>query len=89
VRLDRVVDAGFHRSVVVTSRTGYSRRFPARDLERLWLATHLGERPLIDAHGFPARIVAPGRRGFWWVKWVVQIETSDVPWWLQLPFPAT
>lgn len=89
VRLDRIVDPGPHRSLVVRSQTGYSRRFPVRDLERLWLVTHVGGQRLSAGHGFPARIVAPGRRGFWWVKWVVRITTSDVPWWLQLPFPAT
>ncbi len=78
-----------HRSVVVNSQTGYARRFPARDTDSLWLVTHVGGRPLSAGHGFPARIVAPGRRGFWWVKWVTDIHTSDVPWWVQLPFPAT
>ncbi len=89
VRLDRLVTGGEHRSIVVRSQTGYARRFPTRDLERLWLVTHVGGQPLTAGHGFPARIVAPGRRGFWWVKWVVGIETSDVPWWVQLPFPIT
>jgi hypothetical protein len=89
VRLDHIVEPGSHRSLVIRSRTGYSRRFPAHDLDSLWLATHVGGRVLSSGHGFPARIIAPGRRGFWWVKWVVQIETTDVPWWLQLPLPAT
>lgn len=89
VRLDRLVDVGDHRSIVVRSRTGYTRRFPARDAERLWLANRMGGEPLSAGHGFPARIVAPGRRGFWWVKWVVEVRTSDVPWWVQLPFPPT
>lgn len=89
IRLDRLVDVGGHRSIVVRSQTGYTRRFPARDVERLCLATRIGGEPLSAGHGFPARIVAPGRRGFWWVKWVVEVRTSDVPWWLQLPFPPT
>lgn len=89
VRLDTIVDPGSHRSLVVRSGTGYSRRFPTRDLGQLWLVTHVGGQRLSPGHGFPARLVAPGRRGFWWVKWVVRIETSDLPWWLQLPFPAT
>ena len=46
-------------------------------------------RPLSHGHGFPARLVAPGRRGFWWVKWVTDIEVSDRPWWWQSPFPLT
>ncbi|MCA1736884.1 MAG: molybdopterin-dependent oxidoreductase, partial [Actinobacteria bacterium] len=44
---------------------------------------------LSPGHGFPARIVSPNQRGFWWVKWVVRIETSRVPWWVQLPYPPT
>jgi DMSO/TMAO reductase YedYZ molybdopterin-dependent catalytic subunit len=30
-------------------------------------------------HGAPARLVAPGRRGFEWVKWVVRVELHDGP----------
>lgn len=75
------------RSVVVRSITGYSRRFPLRDSDSLLLATAVGGSPLSPGHGFPARVVAPGRRGFWWVKWVTSIEVDDLPWWAQLPFP--
>jgi DMSO/TMAO reductase YedYZ molybdopterin-dependent catalytic subunit len=76
-------------SVVVTSATGYGRRFPLGERGRLLVATRLGGGPLAPGHGFPARIVAPGRRGFWWVKWLDQIEISpDPPWW-QPPFPLT
>ncbi|TMD59944.1 MAG: sulfite oxidase, partial [Chloroflexi bacterium] len=39
------------------------------------LATHLGGETLSPAHGYPVRLVAPGRRGFQWVKWVSRIET--------------
>ena len=88
VRLADLVD-GTGRSVVVRSATGYQRIFPTRDLDRVWLVTRAGGDPLSAGHGFPARIVAPGRRGFWWVKWVESIESTDRPWWLQLPFPAT
>ena len=74
-------------SVEITSTTGYRRRFPGHDVETLLLATHCGGRPLSAGHGGPARIVAPGRRGFWWVKWVSSIEVLDEPWWWQPPFP--
>ncbi|MGH2572904.1 MAG: molybdopterin-dependent oxidoreductase [Actinomycetota bacterium] len=88
VRLDRLLPSvGGARSFAARSVTGYSRRFPAGDLANLWLATRVGGRPLSAGHGLPARIVAPGRRGFWWVKWVSSIEVSDVPWWWQPPFP--
>ena len=90
VRLDRLIgDSDAYRSIVVVSATGYSRRFPLRDAPRLLLATGVGGAALSPGHGFPARIVAPGRRGFWWVKWVTRIEVDDRPWWLQSPFPLT
>ncbi|HUP17438.1 MAG TPA: molybdopterin-dependent oxidoreductase [Acidimicrobiia bacterium] len=93
VRLDKVlvpnsIDESV-RSIGVWSATGYARRFPVDDLERLWLVTGVGGEPLSAGHGFPARLMAPDRRGFWWVKWVVRIETSPIPWWIQLPYPAT
>lgn len=89
VRLDKVIAPDTARSIVVWSATGYARRFPVEDLERLWLVTGVGGAPLSAGHGFPARLIAPDRRGFWWVKWVVRIETSPIPWWVQLPYPAT
>jgi DMSO/TMAO reductase YedYZ molybdopterin-dependent catalytic subunit len=95
IRFDRLLglvdpsypDAG--RSISVASVTGYGRRFPIRDAANLWLVALVGGEPLSEGHGFPARVVAPGRRGFWWVKWVERIEVSDVPWWRQWPFPPT
>jgi DMSO/TMAO reductase YedYZ molybdopterin-dependent catalytic subunit len=89
VRLDRLLDGGTGNSVLVVSATGYSRRFPLADAPSLLLATRVGGRALSAGHGFPARLVAPGRRGFWWVKWVTRVEVDDRPWWLQLPFPVT
>jgi hypothetical protein len=89
IRLDKLLEPGGGRSFVVWSSTGYARRFPVRDLSSTWLVTRLGGEPLSRGHGFPARIVAPARRGFWWVKWVKRIELSPVPWWVQSPFPLT
>jgi DMSO/TMAO reductase YedYZ molybdopterin-dependent catalytic subunit len=84
-----VGDRGGARSLLVRSATGYWIRFPVGDLDRLLLATRVGGEPLAPRHGFPARLVAPGRRGFWWVKWVDRIELQDTPWWWQPPFPVT
>jgi DMSO/TMAO reductase YedYZ molybdopterin-dependent catalytic subunit len=86
-RLDRLLPASPRGSIVVTSVTGYRRRLPAPDASRLLLATHVAGAPLSAGHGAPVRLVAPGRRGFWWVKWVAAVELSDEPWWLQSPFP--
>ena len=82
-------DAASARCIEVASATGYGRRFPASDAPHLLLALRLGGQPLAPGHGFPARLVAPGRRGFWWVKWITRVETSDTPWWWQPPFPLS
>jgi molybdopterin-dependent oxidoreductase-like protein protein len=88
VRLDRLLQSSGASSLRVVSDTGYDRRFPIEDAPRLLLATRFGGEPLDAGHGFPARLVAPDRRGFWWVKWVVAIEPDDLPYWWQTPFPT-
>ena len=43
-----------------------------------------GQREIVV---FPVRLVAPGRRGYHWVKWVESVEVSaHSPWW-QSPLP--
>ena len=86
-RLLALSDASGGRSIEVRSLTGYRRRFPRRDAGRLLLATEVGGEPLSRGHGFPARLVAPNRRGLWWVKWVSEMQVDDDPWWWQPPFP--
>ena len=75
------------RSIRVVSATGYQRLYPFGDGGDLHLATGYGGEPLRRRHGGPVRVVAPGRRGPWWVKWVERVELTDRPWWLQFPFP--
>jgi len=74
-------------SVHVRSQTGYSRRFDRGSARGLLLATHMDGTPLAAGNGAPVRLVAPGRRGFWWVKWVSAVEASSRPPWWQSPFP--
>ena len=76
------------RSVVIRSVTGYHRRFALDGADRLLLATHVGGEPLSAGHGFPVRLVAPGRRGYHWVKWVEAVEISTLPAWWQPPLPT-
>jgi DMSO/TMAO reductase YedYZ molybdopterin-dependent catalytic subunit len=92
VRLSAVLAAAgvtAGRSVEVRSVTGFSRWFGASTLDDVWLVTGMAGEPLSAGHGYPARIVAPGRRGFWWVKWVTEIRPSDRRPWTQPVFPLT
>jgi hypothetical protein len=83
VRLSRLLEragplptAGHVR---VVSHTGYRWSFDLRDAGHLLLATRVGGEPLSHDHGAPVRLVAPGRRGFQWVKWIVRLELHDGP----------
>ncbi len=67
------------RHVRVISHTGYRWSFSLGDARALLLATHVGGEPLSHGHGAPCRLVAPGRRGFQWVKWVERVELHEDP----------
>ena len=75
--LERAGARGGH--VRVISHTGYRWSFSAAHARRCLLATHVGGEPLSHGHGAPVRLVAPGRRGFQWVKWITRIEVHDGP----------
>jgi len=75
------------RSLVFRSTTGYSRRFPLEEAGDLLLATHVENETLAAEHGFPLRLVAPGHRGYGWVKWISEVEVSRDPGWFEPPLP--
>src|SRR5919206_278962 len=58
----------------VLSVTGHRMVFPLDELRAAVLATHVGGEPLSVPHGFPVRLAAPGRRGYYWVKWLRRID---------------
>ncbi|MEZ3116964.1 molybdopterin-dependent oxidoreductase [Halobaculum sp. MBLA0147] len=62
------------RYVRFVSVTGYRWSLPLDEARDALLATHVGDDRLSHGHGAPARLVAPGRRGFQWVKWVERVE---------------
>lgn len=65
------------RWVSFRSVTGYRWSLPITEAREALLATHVGDERLTHGHGAPLRLVAPGRRGFQWVKWVVEVEVRD------------
>lgn len=91
VRLGSVLDAVEPTDeadwVRVRSVTGYRWSFPLEEARDMLLATGVGGEPLAHGHGAPLRLVAPGRRGFQWVKWIDRIEMTrheDLSQWLAI-----
>jgi len=77
--LDQILphtDASYVSFISVTS---YRWSLPLEEARAALLATHAGEEPLSHEHGFPLRLIAPGRRGFEWVKWITRIEVLTEP----------
>ena len=75
------------QSVTIRSVTGYQRRFALEEAGGFLLATMVAGRPLTHHHGFPIRLVAPGRRGYQWVKWIQSIRVNRTSHLLQPPLP--
>ena len=69
------------------SVTGYRWSLPIEEAREALLATHVDDERLDHGHGYPLRLVAPGRRGFQWVKWVEAVEITrqrDLGEWLAI-----
>ncbi len=83
IRIDRLLDDNEVEKnaqyVSFVSVTGYRWSLPLDEARKALLATHVGEEALSYEHGFPLRLVAPGRRGFEWVKWIVSIDVLTRP----------
>jgi len=58
------------------SVTGYRWSLTIDEARDALLATHVDGERLSHGHGFPLRLVAPGRRGFQWVKWVTEVRVT-------------
>jgi DMSO/TMAO reductase YedYZ molybdopterin-dependent catalytic subunit len=83
--LDQVKPTANAVAVSFVSVTGYRWSLPLAEARANLLASHVGGELLTHGHGAPLRLVAPGRRGFQWVKWVTEIEVltaADYGQWL-------
>jgi DMSO/TMAO reductase YedYZ molybdopterin-dependent catalytic subunit len=67
--------------VVTHAEDGYSEAIPIGLIERedILIAYGLGERTLPAEHGFPARLLVPGRYGMKMTKWIdrIEVRTKD------------
>lgn len=83
IRVGRLLDqVELHpdaRYVSFISVTSYRWSLPLAEARTALLATHVGSEQLLYEHGFPLRLIAPGRRGFEWVKWITGIEVLTDP----------
>src|SRR5437660_910019 len=61
------------------SVTSYRWSLPLEEARTALLATHIDEEQLSHEHGFPLHLVAPGHRGFQWVKWITRVEVLSAP----------
>lgn len=58
----------------LVSVSGYAHLFTLSEAESILLARFVSGEPLAHWHGAPLRAVVPGRRGWFWVKWLERIE---------------
>ncbi len=66
--------------IVFTSEDGYSTSLPVADLDLpVWLVWRMNGEALPAAHGYPARLLVPGRYGMKNPKWIVEIAFSTEP----------
>ena len=80
VRVGELLDAADPDSgaawVQFRSVTGYRWSLPVEEARDALLATRVDGADLAHGHGAPMRLVAPGRRGFQWVKWVETVRVT-------------
>lgn len=91
VQVDRllamVLPKASAQSITVEAVSGYSRRLALNDARNCLLALSVAGQVLDHGHGFPLRLVAPGQRGFNWVKWITRIHVNDTDSFWQTPVP--
>jgi DMSO/TMAO reductase YedYZ molybdopterin-dependent catalytic subunit len=80
VRVGELLDAAGRDDgaawVQFRSVTGYRWSLPVEEARDALLATRVDGAVLAHGHGAPMRLVAPGRRGFQWVKWVEEVRVT-------------
>ena len=62
------------KGIILRGVADYTAPFTLAQAEEILLATQVGGEALNHIHGFPLRAVVPSRRGWHWVKWMIEVE---------------
>jgi DMSO/TMAO reductase YedYZ molybdopterin-dependent catalytic subunit len=60
--------------IILRGVADYTAPFTLEQAQEILLAAYVGDEVLSHVHGFPLRAVVPSRRGWHWVKWLIEIE---------------
>ena len=64
--------------VVFYAEDGFSSSLTLEEIDDdVILAYEMNGETLPEGHGYPVRLVAPGKAGYKWVKWITKIEVVD------------
>jgi hypothetical protein len=83
VKLKSILDsAGLKpnsKEIVFYGADGYSSSLTIEDAlqDDVLLAYEMNDKTLPPEHGFPLKLVVPGKAGYKWVKWIERIEVID------------
>lgn len=66
------------QTIRLVSVTDYAHDLPWEAARQVLLATHVGGELLSPDHGAPLRAVVPTRRGWFWVKWLSQVQLVNL-----------
>ncbi|HXF84585.1 MAG TPA: molybdopterin-dependent oxidoreductase [Anaerolineales bacterium] len=78
--IDLLKEAGVREErIVIALRdvSGYTAHITPAEIADVLLAMKVGGQILDHQHGYPMRAVVPSRRGWHWVKWLMEIEISN------------
>lgn len=77
--LDRVEIDPAVRYARLHAADGYITVLPLERLAESFLVYAMNDAPLPPEHGFPARLIAPGRGGYKMPKWIERVELTTSP----------
>ena len=77
--IETAVPADGAIDVVTHATDGYTESFPIEQIRRedILLAYGMGDHQLTAEHGYPARLLIPGRYGMKMTKWITEIELVE------------